>query len=830
MNLHLKVLGTHPRVVAGWNFRLFAILMSLTILASLTAFVGPLAAQTNTMGMNLSNVADYAGDRLFADAMKQGREWSNVGTTDGAASLDSNGWPTEDASVVVWHGTQNMHGTYKLVFNGQADVSLSWADASIANKTYNATSNTTTADLIYRSTGGNGLLLSFRNTRRTSSGALNGGLTNIKLMRPLTPGSTTNYATTVTFTTPIKNLAAKFSVVRMMDATGSNGGTNLNGVWAYRRPTTYASQAARYVASGAAQPTPGMAWEYAIQFWNETDKDAYVNIPFPADDNYVSSLATLLKNNLEADRKVYVEYSNELWNSFGSFPYGVNKAAAVSEVNAGGSPLNYDGSTDQHVWAMRRIGKRGKEVSDIFRSVFGESAMMSRVRPLLMSQLGNEGATLRHTMLFLDNYYNNGEGNRVTTPHPISYYFYGGGGSAYYSPNNNSDTLTADSIISTLMANGYFDTGTKVKDVDWATSFGLKRIAYEGGPGLDNLGHSEAAKEAAWNDPRMKDVVIAKHNQWSAAGGDVLLYFFAANDLSSYYQWAFTNNIHNLNTPKLQGINALVGQPRAALTYGPVVPASLPVTARNLDYKLGSGVDTKLVNAGGWVSWTFRVTQAGTYTFKTNVTGTNQQILVDGVLLGTPGATPLTRSLQTGLHAVRVKCTSGSFWLGNVDIGLSVTFNAKINFQPTTSTVPAGYVLDDGDAFGDRGNGYTYGWFSGETPTANSNARDRDSVTDQRYDTLNHMQYFGTYIWKIVVPNGTYSVRIVAGDPSNFNSYYKIAAEDVVVVDGAPNSTTNVRWVEGTQTVTVADGYLTITNAAGSDNNKICFIDISRVS
>ena len=35
------------------------------------------------------------------------------------------------------------------------------------------------------------------------------------------------------------------------------------------------------------------------------------------------------------------------------------------------------------------------------------------------------------------------------------------------------------------------------------------------------------------------------------------------------------------------------------------------------------------------------------------------------------------------------------------------------------------------------------------------------------------------------------------------------------------------RWVEGTATVTVADGRLTLTNAAGASNNKICFIEIT---
>ena len=68
-------------------------------------------------------------------------------------------------------------------------------------------------------------------------------------------------------------------------------------------------------------------------------------------------------------------------------------------------------------------------------------------------------------------------------------------------------------------------------------------------------------------------------------------------------------------------------------------------------------------------------------------------------------------------------------------------------------------------------------------------------------------------------------MRIVSGDASYFDSVYRIAAEGVVVVNGTPTSA--ARWVEGAGTVTVADGRLTLTNAAGSSNNKICFIEIT---
>ncbi|PYX91670.1 MAG: hypothetical protein DMG67_09315, partial [Acidobacteria bacterium] len=51
-------------------------------------------------------------------------------------------------------------------------------------------------------------------------------------------------------------------------------------------------------------------------------------------------------------------------------------------------------------------------------------------------------------------------------------------------------------------------------DANWALAFGVKRIAYEGGPSLDSTGNStqDANQAAAWIDPRMKQVVIDEQN------------------------------------------------------------------------------------------------------------------------------------------------------------------------------------------------------------------------------------------------------------------------------------------------------------------------------
>src|SRR5687768_11390583 len=139
-------------------------------------------------------------------------------------------------------------------------------------------------------------------------------------------------------------------------------------------------------------------------------------------------------------------------------------------------------------------------------------------------------------------------------------------------------------------------------------------------------------------------------------------------------------------------------------------------------------------------------------------------------------------------------------------------FPVAINFQPASAQAPAGYFADSGAVFGDRGNGWAYGWDQDISVAT----RDRNANGDQRYDTLVHTQLYGTRSWEIGVPSGTYDVRLVVGDPSYFDSTYKFAVENVLATSGTPTSSS--RFFDRTTRVSVSDGKLTVANASGSWN------------
>ena len=148
---------------------------------------------------------------------------------------------------------------------------------------------------------------------------------------------------------------------------------------------------------------------------------------------------------------------------------------------------------------------------------------------------------------------------------------------------------------------------------------------------------------------------------------------------------------------------------------------------------------------------------------------------------------------------------------------------AHINFGAANATTYPGYDSDNGLAFGLRSDGLSYGWNANNSN--NTRVRNNPISPDNRYDTLIQMQTLGTWTWQIAVPNGTYDVHLVGGDPSFTDTTYGLDLEGKLALSGTP--TTANHWVESYVRVTVTDGFLTLSNDSSASNNKIDYIDIN---
>ncbi|CAN0410437.1 unnamed protein product, partial [Phaeothamnion confervicola] len=174
---------------------------------------------------------------------------------------------------------------------------------------------------------------------------------------------------------------------------------------------------------------------------------------------------------LNGNLHVYLELGNELWNTAQPFYndyYNMKQltVAAANSNNADFQALNYDhlstarDASGNYVslatWQTRMALLRTIQISNIFRSVFGDGAMPATgsdpvVRPLYEWQYGNLNATASTALNWADHYFNKTDPTSAFTgaARPVSYYLWGGGGAAYYS-SDNPNGLTA------LLPNGTF--------------------------------------------------------------------------------------------------------------------------------------------------------------------------------------------------------------------------------------------------------------------------------------------------------------------------------------------------------------------------------------
>ncbi|RKG74915.1 hypothetical protein [Corallococcus terminator] len=149
----------------------------------------------------------------------------------------------------------------------------------------------------------------------------------------------------------------------------------------------------------------------------------------------------------------------------------------------------------------------------------------------------------------------------------------------------------------------------------------------------------------------------------------------------------------------------------------------------------------------------------------------------------------------------------------------------RVNFQPASAPVPAGFVVDSGQVYGNRGNGFTYGW--NQDNTANTRDRNNPNVPSQAYDTLIRTQNGANFVWELAVPNGYYEVRLVAGDPDFTDSDFAFNVEYYGdVLRGTPSA--DQHFFEAVKLVDVKDGKLTVSSSSPAVNNKLAFLEVKR--
>lgn len=154
---------------------------------------------------------------------------------------------------------------------------------------------------------------------------------------------------------------AHYSVLRPMDWSATNWSTHVH--WEDRTlPTDPKNQ------NGGDYQGPGMAWEWLIDLSNRMNSDLWICLPHASEEDYWTGLAELIKKQLKPQLKVYVEYSNEVWNgwAFTTTSWNNRKGQATWAAEFGKNFGANDYDRRKYTAAQRSAG-----IWSAFEKVFG---------------------------------------------------------------------------------------------------------------------------------------------------------------------------------------------------------------------------------------------------------------------------------------------------------------------------------------------------------------------------------------------------------------------------------------------------------------------------
>ena len=340
-----------------------------------------------------------------------------------------------------------------------------------------------------------------------------------------------------------------YQALRFMDWMRTNG--SVVTAWASRPLPT----AARFSTE------KGVPVEIMVELANVTEKAPWFNMPHQATDEYITTFATVVRDNLLPSSSVYVEYSNEVWNS------AFSQAGWVE----GRGLAEWSGSLESSF--TKRInwyGKRSAEVCDLWRSVFGASP--ERVVCVMASQAANSW-TARESLscpLWSDAPCAS-HGIKALAIAPYMGDYLGQEDSAQEVTGWGSAAAGLTKLFSELSSGGELSNGPTggaiAQSFGWievnkavANSFGIDLVSYEGGQHLVGVGSASnnttltSLFTSANRDLRMGTLYKSYLQGWDARGGGLFMHFTDIGNYSKYGSWGALEVIGQSASPKYNAL------------------------------------------------------------------------------------------------------------------------------------------------------------------------------------------------------------------------------------------------------------------------------------
>lgn len=257
----------------------------------------------------------------------------------------------------------------------------------------------------------------------------------------------------------------------------------------------------------------GVAVELMVELSNTLGISPWFTLPHLADDEFVRAFAGEVRRTLKPDIPVYVEYSNEVWNTM----FDQSTYAQEQGLRLGLSSNSYEAG-------LRFYSQRTSEILSIWEDVFGGDSR--RIIGVYAAQFANPWTS--ETILSWANAKDHADVLAVAP------YFGGmiGHGEAAGAGQWTLDRLF-DSMMSEIRSGNQELIATQAALAD---RFGVDLVAYEGGQHLVAQNDEALSRifEEANRDPRMGELYGEHLNYWRRSGGGVYTFY---NSMGSYSKW-----------------------------------------------------------------------------------------------------------------------------------------------------------------------------------------------------------------------------------------------------------------------------------------------------
>lgn len=466
-----------------------------------------------SVGINTAGVAYWEQEWTFVDLVKRAKDWGEP--PGGSFRVDANGWLTwmaPDTRRVILIGDADPAfrrnfplGRYVVLYDGKGHVVV---ECGLCRE-------------ISRSAGRVVVDVVESNHVRLVVDAITEGdpLRNLRMV-PVEFEATHQKQP---FHPKFLEALRSFAAIRHFGNQKTNGNKLVR--WADRPKPTDAFQDTDH----------GLAVEYMIQLSNVTGTDAWFSLPPRVDDDYVRNFARLVFSQLDPDRKVYLEYGNEIWNE--SPPYGEDGKWMTQQARRLQIPMQPDDDGSEMTCRLRYQVFRSRQIFEIFKQEMKKAGIDQR---RLVRVLASQAAFADRIRFTLDYKFPDGTfGYQHADALAVAPYFAGLWTDKESELAEHTWTIEqildyADCSVSAperapeACAKMPHESVVKVirEDAEMARKRGLRLLGYEGGQHMVAWnGHPAYIDKLAQVNraPRMKQIYAKYLDAWRDNGGELML-------------------------------------------------------------------------------------------------------------------------------------------------------------------------------------------------------------------------------------------------------------------------------------------------------------------